>query len=185
VSIFDLPQTSGLTIDLLVVTEQQYNEIIISPDAFAFTNDDAEESQSQLDIRSTNSARRIKALLEQVTGMYVLCENTSTTLCVLPERYQPLPHYNQRARFLITVQVPILEAYHARIMSSLDAFETLSSAFVRAVPGALAGQVGAGVDTRRLTSGHEGLQRLLKADASACAMKSTMQTWGDSLVSEL
>lgn len=100
------------------------------------------------------------------------------------ERYQPLPHYNQRARFLITVQVPILEAYHARIASSLDAFETLSSAFVRAVPGALAGQVGAGVDTRRLTSGHEGLQRLLKAYASACAMKGTMQGWGDSIVSE-
>ncbi|KAG9103847.1 hypothetical protein FRC06_007525 [Ceratobasidium sp. 370] len=145
-------------------TEHQYNEIIISPDAFAFTNDDGEENQSQSEIKATNSARRIKALLEQVT-----------------ERYQPLPHYNQRARFLITVQVPILEAYHARITSSLDAFETLSSAFVRAVPGALAGQVGAGVDTRRLTSGHEGLQRLLKAYASAYAMKDAMQVWGDSL----
>ncbi|KAG8748050.1 hypothetical protein FRC10_009802 [Ceratobasidium sp. 414] len=145
-------------------TEQQYNEIIISPDAFAFTNDDGEENQPQSEIKATNSARRIKALLEQVT-----------------ERYQPLPHYNQRARFLITVQVPILEAYHARITSSLDAFETLSSAFVRAVPGALAGQVGVGVDTRRLTSGHEGLQRLLKGYASAYAMKNAMQVWGDSL----
>ncbi|KAG9127939.1 hypothetical protein FRC07_007177 [Ceratobasidium sp. 392] len=145
-------------------TERQYNEIIISPDAFAFTNDDGGDNQLQLEIKATNSARRIKALLEQVT-----------------ERYQPLPHYNQRARFLITVQIPILEAYHARIMSSLDAFETLSSAFIRAVPGALAGQVGAGVDTRRLTSGHEGLQRLLKAYASAYAMKNTMQSWGDSI----
>jgi hypothetical protein len=83
------------------------------------------------------------------------------------------------------VQIPILEAYHGRICSSLDAFETLSSAFVRAVPGALAGQVGAGVDTRKLTGGHEGLQRLLKAYASATAIKSTMQTWGDNIVSEL
>lgn len=144
-------------------TESQYNEIITSPDAFAFSNDGNEEFQ-QVDIRPTNSARRIKALLEQVT-----------------ERYQPLPHYNQRARFLITVQVPILEAYYSRISSSLDAFETLSSSFVRAVPGALAGQVGAGVDTRKLTSGHEGLQRLLKAYASASAMKSAMQEWGDSI----
>ncbi|KAJ1310280.1 hypothetical protein OPQ81_007020 [Rhizoctonia solani] len=144
-------------------TENQYNEIITSPDAFAFSNDGNEESQ-QVDVRPTNSARRIKALLEQVT-----------------ERYQPLPHYNQRARFLITVQVPILEAYYSRISSSLDAFETLSSSFVRAVPGALAGQVGAGTDTRRLTSGHEGLQRLLKAYASAFAMKSAMQEWGDGI----
>ncbi|CAE6412483.1 unnamed protein product [Rhizoctonia solani] len=144
-------------------TEHQYNEIITSSDAFAFSNDGNEETQ-QVDIRPTNSARRIKALLEQVT-----------------ERYQPLPHYNQRARFLITVQVPILEAYYGRITSSLDAFETLSSSFVRAVPGALAGQVGAGVDTRKLTSGHEGLQRLLKAYASAFAIKSAMQEWGDSI----
>ncbi|KAG8730619.1 hypothetical protein FRC11_006279 [Ceratobasidium sp. 423] len=132
-------------------TESQYNEIITSPDAFAFTNDNNEESQ-QADVRPTNSARRIKALLEQVTG-----------------------------EFLITVQVPILEAYYGRISSSLDAFETLSSSFVRAVPGALAGQVGAGVDTRKLTSGHEGLQRLLKAYASASAMKGAMQEWGDSI----
>ncbi|CAE7218412.1 unnamed protein product [Rhizoctonia solani] len=144
-------------------TEHQYNEIIISPDAFAFSNDGHEEFQ-QVDIRPTNSARRIKALLEQVT-----------------ERYQPLPHYNQRARFLITVQVPILEAYYGRISSSLDAFETLSSSFVRAVPGALAGQIGAGVDTRKLTSGHEGLQRLLKAYASASAVKNAMREWGDSI----
>ncbi|CAE6432985.1 unnamed protein product [Rhizoctonia solani] len=144
-------------------TEHQYNEIIISPDAFAFSHDGNEEYQ-QTDIRPTNSARRIKALLEQVT-----------------ERYQPLPHYNQRARFLITVQVPILEAYYGRISSSLDAFETLSSSFVRAVPGALAGQVGAGVDTRKLTSGHEGLQRLLKAYASASSIKGAMQEWGDSI----
>ncbi|CAE6408530.1 unnamed protein product, partial [Rhizoctonia solani] len=144
-------------------TEHQYNEIIISPDAFAFSNDGNEDYQ-QTDVRPTNSARRIKALLEQVT-----------------ERYQPLPHYNQRARFLITVQVPILETYYGRISSSLDAFETLSSSFVRAVPGALAGQVGAGVDARKLTSGHEGLQRLLKAYASASAIKGAMQEWGDSI----
>ncbi|KAF8744205.1 RINT-1 / TIP-1 family, partial [Rhizoctonia solani] len=143
-------------------TEHQYNEIITSPDAFGFSNDGNEEFQA--DIRPTNSARRMKALLEQVT-----------------ERYQPLPHYNQRARFLITVQVPILEAYYARISSSLDAFETLSSSFVRAVPGALAGQVGAGVDARKLTSGHEGLQRLLKAYASAFAIKGAMEEWGDSI----
>jgi hypothetical protein len=79
--------------------------------------------------------------------------------------------------------VPILETYYGRISSSLDAFETLSSSFVRAVPGALAGQVGAGVDARKLTSGHEGLQRLLKAYASASAIKGAMQEWGDSIVS--
>ncbi|QRW00303.1 RINT-1 family protein [Ceratobasidium sp. AG-Ba] len=52
-------------------TERQYNEIILSPDAFAFTNDDGEENQPFSEMKTTNSARRIKALLDQVTGTYL------------------------------------------------------------------------------------------------------------------
>ena len=87
----------------------------------------------------------------------------------------------QRTRFLITVQLPLLEQYHARISSSLDAFETLSSSFMRAVPGALAD---AGrTDSRRLTSGVEGVQRLCKALVSAKYLAVAMEVWGEDLVS--
>lgn len=77
--------------------------------------------------------------------------------------------------------------------ASLDAFETLSSSFVRAVPGALgvgASGSGAGADqgvvwggdTRRMTAGVEGLQRLCKAMISAKHVASAMEGWGEELV---
>ena len=98
------------------------------------------------------------------------------------DRYSPLPSFAQRTRFLIHVQLPILEQYYSRISSSLDAFETLSSALVRAVPGAL-GVEGTKTDSRKLTGGVEGSQRLCKALLSARYVESAMQRWGEEEVS--
>lgn len=50
------------------VAEDQYNEIISAPDAWLIT-DDTNEDAGEREIRSTNSARRVKALVEQVTGV--------------------------------------------------------------------------------------------------------------------
>ena len=104
------------------------------------------------------------------------------------DRYSPLPHFTQRTRFLISVQLPLLEYYHDRISSSLDAFETFSSVFVRAVPGSLGvslgreEEAGVNVDTKRLTSGVEGVQRLSKALVSAKFLGMAMEAWGEELV---
>jgi hypothetical protein len=87
--------------------------------------------------------------------------------------------------------LPLLEYYHSRISSSLDAFETLSSVFVRAVPGSLGVSLGAkeetgvNVDTKRLTGGVEGVQRLSKALVSAKYIEIAMEAWGEDLVSTL
>lgn len=147
--------------------EAQYDELVHSPNAWQLVDDGAltdEDSETTIDLRPTNSARRIKALFEQIS-----------------DRYKPLPRFNHRARFLIAIQIPILEHYHTRISGSLDAFETLSSTLLRAVPGALAGQVGHQYDTRRLTSGVDGLQRLIKAFVSARWITIAMQGWGEKL----
>jgi hypothetical protein len=98
------------------------------------------------------------------------------------ERYRPLPNYDQRFVFLTTIQLPIMRAYYDRITSSLDAYETLSSAFIRAVPGALAAQVGVGADVRRLTLGVDGISRLVKALLSATWLRDAMEHWGDDIV---
>lgn len=144
----------------------QYVEIISSQDAWLIADDsgDAEETTIDRELKPTNSARRVKALVEQVT-----------------DRYSPLPQFTQRTRFLITVQLPLLESYHARISSSLDAFETLSSTLMRAVPGALSSDVGRVGDSRRLTSGVEGVQRLCKALVSAKYIAVAMEAWGEDL----
>lgn len=147
--------------------EAQYDELVHSPDAWQFVDDGEQtedEYSSQSDLRPTNSARRVKALVDQIT-----------------DRYKPLPRFNHRARFLIAIQIPILEHYHTRISGSLDAFETLSSSLMRVVPGALAGQAGHQHDTRRLTTGVDGLQRLIKAFVSARWVTIAMQNWGEQL----
>ncbi|KAF8446227.1 TIP-1 family-domain-containing protein [Boletus edulis BED1] len=146
--------------------DDQYHEIISAADAWVIADDDRHEyAQNHVSqdtaLKATTSARRIKALVEQVT-----------------DRYSPLPSFRQRTQFLIHVQLPILELYHSRISSSLDAFETLSSALVRAVPGAL-GVDGPKTDTRKLTGGVEGSQRLCKALLSAKYIENAMRIWGE------
>ncbi|KAG6817637.1 hypothetical protein H0H87_006265 [Tephrocybe sp. NHM501043] len=150
--------------------EEQYHEIISAPDAWLVAGGEHEpEDDSQGGVKATHSARRICSLIEQVT-----------------DRYSPLPRFNQRTSFLVSVQLPILSYYHGRVTSSLDAFETLSSAFVRAVPGALGVSLGreegsVHVDNRGLTSGIEGVQRLCKALLSAKYVESAMRGWSEEL----
>ncbi|KAJ7071449.1 RINT-1 family protein [Mycena amicta] len=109
-------------------------------------------------LRSTTSARRLKALVEQVT-----------------DRYSPLPQFAHRTRFLINVQIPLLENYYGRILASLDAFETLSSALGGRDEGSVK------VDAGRLTAGVEGVQRLCKAWLSAHYIEAAMEGWGEEL----
>ncbi|KAH9937391.1 TIP-1 family-domain-containing protein [Fomitopsis serialis] len=149
----------------------QYMDIISSSDAWLMTEDSPDDAiVAERDLRPTNSARRVKALVEQIT-----------------DRYSPLPKFLHRTRFFISVQLPILEAYHSRISSSLDAFETLSSSLMRAVPGALGSvgvsseSMGRAGDPQRLTSGVEGVQRLCKALVSARYISAACAAWGEEL----
>ncbi|THH05559.1 hypothetical protein EW145_g4700 [Phellinidium pouzarii] len=144
--------------------EDQYNDIIISSDAWQIPDDATEDAMNEQEVRPTNSARRVKALIEQIT-----------------DRYRALPRFLHKTRFLIAVQVPILELYHTRISESLDAFETLSSFLVRAVPGALAGHAGHGRDSKSMTVGVDGSQRLVKAYVSAKWMAIVMALWGEDI----
>lgn len=121
-------------------------------------------------------------MVEQITGNERISEVTRQDSLLFIDRYNALPRFLHKTRFLITVQVPILELYHTRISESLDAFETLSSFLVRAVPGSLAGQVTQGRDPKSMTSGTEGSQRLVKAYVSAKWMAKTLASWGEDLV---
>lgn len=135
--------------------EDKYFEIISSAEAWQLSDSDAVTS-----IRPTLSAIRLRDLLESVT-----------------DRYKPLPSFFQRLSFLLTIQVPLLDAYLQRIASSVDAIETLSVGIMRAVPGALGEGAGA-----RLTSGVGGVQRLIKAGLSAKWMAGLCRGWSEDVV---
>jgi hypothetical protein len=152
-----------------LVALDRYYEMLGAKDAWTIADDAAESedtARSNNDIRPTVSARQLKSLVEQVT-----------------DRYSPLPNFTQRTRFLIDVQLPLLEGYHGRISSSLDAFESLSSSLVSAVPGALGATSNGDTWNRgRLTAGVEGIMRLCKALVSARYISIAMEVWGDDLV---
>ncbi|WWC61139.1 uncharacterized protein I303_103718 [Kwoniella dejecticola CBS 10117] len=147
--------------------DNQLNEIISSPEAWTIGDEVNEDEEGQSSgLRPTISGRQVKALVEQIT-----------------DRYAPLPDLTYKLPFLLSVQLPILQTYLSRISGSLDAFETLSSAFVRAVPGALAGNTRSGVhiDQAKLTSGKNGLERLMKAWLSSKWVEEGMRKWTDEL----
>lgn len=142
--------------------EDTLNDIISSSTAWDLDADADDDMDGNGDEGSggprTESARRVIALLLQIT-----------------DRYASLPGLEYRQAFLKGVQLPLLNAYHTRISGSLDAFETLSSAFVRAVPGSLT--LGRGTDEK--LKGAAGLERLLKAHASARPVCTSLREWGD------
>ncbi|KAJ3908186.1 TIP-1 family-domain-containing protein [Lentinula edodes] len=152
--------------------DNQYHDIINAPDAWQIADDEPDDVVVGHDLKTTNSARRLKALIEQIT-----------------DRYSPLPSFLHRTRFLLSMQIPLLEQYSSRLTSSLDAYETLSSALVRAVPGALSVSLGmkedhsssVNIEHGRFTSGVEGVQRLCKALLSSRFIETAMKVWGEDL----
>jgi hypothetical protein len=103
------------------------------------------------------------------------------------DRYSALPNIGQRLDFLSTIQLPILDLYRSRISSFLDGFESVSSSFVRAVPGAISrdpSRSGGNNSAKRETTGVGGAQKLCKALISTKYIAKAMQGWGDEVVSE-
>ncbi|KAI3477504.1 hypothetical protein L1887_60788 [Cichorium endivia] len=118
--------------------------------------------------RTTKSARSTMEVLESVS-----------------ERYRPLPSLSQRLAFVAIVQLPILRSYAQRLTRSLDAFESLSSAFARAMPGEIVASTGpaalvSGASDSDMVKGLRGLGRLVKALLSAQYVCSEVERWSES-----
>ncbi|KAJ9103304.1 hypothetical protein QFC20_004779 [Naganishia adeliensis] len=154
--------------------DDQFHDIISSDEAWTIVEPestgqaqgtDESNEASEANYRPTMGARKVKALIEQVA-----------------DRYASLPTLKHRYPFLASIQVPLLKAFHGRVAGSLDAFETLSSAFVRAVPGALSGHAGGASDPAKMTRGVNGLQRLAKAWISAAWVRDAIATWQDEVI---
>lgn len=98
----------------------------------------------------------------------------SSPLSSLTDRYRPVPT-PYALPFLLSLHLPLLSSYSARITSSLDAFENLT--FGLGLPGAL------GVaDGRTATAGTSGVVRLVRAGVSARWMGEKCAEWGEDAV---
>ncbi|GAA5905863.1 hypothetical protein JCM8208_003360 [Rhodotorula glutinis] len=132
--------------------DQRYYDCIAAADAWHIVPEvDFDAGESGSGTRPTNSALRVKELAEQ-----------------LSERYRPLP-LRHTLPFLLSLHLPLLQSYAARITSALDAFESLSFGIL---PGAL-GQ------TTAATAGVGGVVRLVRAGVSARWMSERCEEWGE------
>lgn len=162
---------------------RRFEEIMDSPDAWAIgssdslADDDEQVFHSPLSPgasaadeagqRTTKSARSTIEILDSVS-----------------ERYRPLPSLSQRLSFLAIVQLPILRSYAQRLTRSLDAFESLSSAFARAMPGEIVPGTGSsslvsGSSDSDMVQGLRGLGRLVKALLSAQYVCTELERWSE------
>ncbi|CAD6915642.1 unnamed protein product, partial [Tilletia caries] len=167
------------------------------------TTKGAQESTNATGSRTTSTFKTVRSA-QQIIEL----------LDSIQDRASPLPLLTHRLAFFARIQLPLLRAYADRLTRSLDAFESLSHAFARAMPGAIEGvnlavagagganvSVGGGVDLSSggggngvgdvdMVKGLRGLGRLLKAHLSAAYIVDTLTSYNEtpyflSLSSEL
>ncbi|PUU78490.1 TIP-1 family-domain-containing protein [Tuber borchii] len=131
----------------------RYHNILDAEDAWVIDYESVEPKET----KPTKSAIRVRDLLETVT-----------------DRYRPLTSFTQRLRFLIDIQISILDQYHDRLHSSIEAFKMLSSSIARAVQGTSKEEV-------QSLTGIGGLERLCKVYGSAMFLENCMKDWGEDI----
>lgn len=131
----------------------RYQEIIESSNAFSIDW----EAVGPNETKPTISAINLKDLLEGIT-----------------EHYSSLRSVNYRLRFLLDIQVDLLDRYYEKLRDSIDAFDSMSSSLVRAVGGMSA-------ESEKLVTGINGLERLCRIYGSLEYIASALETWGQDL----
>lgn len=160
---------------------RRFEEIVNAPDAWAIGSSDSLADDDEQIFYSSVSDPNVS--VEDMAGQRTTKSARSTIeiLDSVSERYRPLPSLSQRLSFLTIVQLPILRLYAQRLTRSLDAFESLSSAFARAMPGEIVagtGAVGGGSDSD-MVKGLRGLGRLVKALLSAQYVCTELERWSE------
>lgn len=152
--------------------EEGLEEILDDPEAWRIGTGDEEDENDQAENATSapgdSPASVPTSALRSTRSSLSLVHLLST----LSARLAPLPlTLSQRLQLLSALHLPLLRSYAQRLTRSLDAFESLSSAFARSlsVPGGGvdASGVALGDSSESMVRGLRGLGRLLKAGLSA------------------
>lgn len=93
-------------------------------------------------------------------------------LRVVTTKYERLRKVKQKLKFLTDIQLDILDAYHDRLRSSLEAYQALTSTLGRTIHGVTKEQLAA-------LEGTGALETLCKVIGSADHIANTLAEWGD------
>jgi RAD50-interacting protein 1 len=129
----------------------RYESIIANQDGWEIDYD----SVDPMTTKPTKSAMRVKDLLETIT-----------------ERYRPLASFSQKLGFLIDIQIAILDTFHNRLHSSLEAYVGMTSSVARAVQGISADDIAS-------IAGVGALERLCRVFGSAEYLERAMVDWSE------
>jgi hypothetical protein len=111
--------------------------------------------------KPTYGASRVMDLLGNVTQLY-----------------QPIRKFSWKLRFLIDIQLAILDQYHNRLRDSLDAYQAITSTVGRTLHGVTREQQAA-------VEGTGGLESLCKVHGSAHHVMFTLSEWSSDAVSSV
>lgn len=140
------------------------------------------ESESALlryvQIESSSNAFDIDydAIDPSETAPTISAVNLRDLLLTITEHYAWLTSVRFRLRYFLDVQVYLLDKYYGRLLESLEAFESMTSGFTRAVGGI-------SKEDAKLVSGVNGLERLCKIYGSLNYISYCLEQWGDEEVS--
>ncbi|KAI9731424.1 MAG: hypothetical protein M1818_007814 [Claussenomyces sp. TS43310] len=95
-------------------------------------------------------------------------------LSSITTRYQPIRKFSWKLRFLIDIQVAILDLYHDRLRDSLDAYQAITSTVGRTLHGVTK-------EEQAKLEGTGGLESLCKVYGSAELVINALQDWSNSL----
>ena len=153
--------------------ERRFDTLLQAPGAWTLVQSDTMDDEEELPENASDDTAEIDA----DTTTRCAC-SLMNMLAGVTERYRPLQLLPQRCAFIIKVQRPLLDVLHNRLVRHLDAFENMSTAFSRALPGEIASfSAGPGSD---LVRGEHGVTRVAKALLSAEYVKKQLQEWSES-----
>jgi RAD50-interacting protein 1 len=135
----------------------RYEDIITSSDNGQIDFDSAGPGRT----KPTYGALKVADLLGNVTTLY-----------------ESLRKFSNKLRFLIDIQLAILDKYHDRLRDSLDAYQAITSTVGRTLHGVTKEQQAA-------LEGTGGLESLCKVYGSAEHIISALHGWSDNIVSDI
>lgn len=128
-----------------------------------------DSNNTQLDFDAVSAPTGDSLLTSAPSHAAILLHDLLTSITDI---YRPLPSFSQRLRFLMDIQIAILDRFHERLHASLEAYLALISPLSRTVQGASAADIEA-------SHGVAGLDRLCRVHGSAEYLERAMRTWSD------
>ncbi|WFD41687.1 hypothetical protein MPSI1_000321 [Malassezia psittaci] len=159
--------------------QQRFETILASSSAWKFVQADTLAEENDMELNGIDQGASSTVSVD--TGSLISTRCACSLISILngvTERYQPLRSLGQQCAFIVRVQRPLLSDFGLKLVRHLDAFENMSSAFSRSIPGEI-GSIGVSSSNEEVR-GTNGINLLAKALLSAEYIRQQLEDWSES-----